>query len=106
MGGRLKMGPSRSRASPHAHPDHQNALTFMISISHPIHTATKAFGLRTTQASPDKKASCKANFTGAHRQWLPAEWKGRLKGSAFGDIFTGPEKTQSWTVHPARFVAH
>jgi hypothetical protein len=26
------------------------------------------------------------------RQWLPAEWKGRLKGSAFGDIhWTGKD---------------
>jgi hypothetical protein len=35
----------------------------------------------------DKSIDVKANFTSVPiRQWLPAEWKGRLKGSAFGDI--------------------
>jgi hypothetical protein len=35
----------------------------------------------------DKSIDAKANFNSVPlRQWLPAEWKGRLKGSAFGDI--------------------
>jgi len=56
-GGRLKWRGSRSRSSPHARPDHENALTLMIWISHPIHAATKAFELRDTQASARIKAS-------------------------------------------------
>ena len=41
----------------------------------------------------DKSIDVKANFNSVHiRQWLPAEWKGRLKGSAFGDIhWTGKD---------------
>jgi hypothetical protein len=35
----------------------------------------------------DKSIDAKANFNSVPlRQWLPAEWKGRLKGRAFGDI--------------------
>jgi hypothetical protein len=35
----------------------------------------------------DKSIDVKGNFNSVPiRQWLPAEWKGRLKGSAFGDI--------------------
>ena len=35
----------------------------------------------------DKSIDVKATFNSVPiRQWLPAEWKGRLKGSAFGDI--------------------
>ena len=35
----------------------------------------------------DKSIDVKANFNSVPiRQWLPAEWKGRLKGSAFGDV--------------------
>jgi hypothetical protein len=35
----------------------------------------------------DKSIDVKANFNSVPIcQWLPAEWKGRLKGSAFGDI--------------------
>jgi hypothetical protein len=37
--------------------------------------------------SQDKSIDAKANFNSVPlRQWLPAEWKGRLKGSVFGDI--------------------
>jgi hypothetical protein len=41
----------------------------------------------------DKSIDVKANFNSVPiRQWLPAEWKGRLKGSAFGDIhWTGKD---------------
>ena len=41
----------------------------------------------------DKSVDVKANFDSVPiRQWLPAEWKGRLKGSAFGDIhWTGKD---------------
>jgi hypothetical protein len=41
----------------------------------------------------DKSVDAKANFTSVPiRQWLPAAWKGRLKGSAFGDIhWTGKD---------------
>jgi hypothetical protein len=35
----------------------------------------------------DKSIDVKGNFNSVPiRQWLPAEWKGRLKGGAFGDI--------------------
>jgi hypothetical protein len=35
----------------------------------------------------DKSIDAKANFNSVPiHQWLPVEWKGRLKGSAFGDI--------------------
>lgn len=35
----------------------------------------------------DRSVDATANFCSMPiRQWLPAEWKGRLKGSAFGDI--------------------
>jgi hypothetical protein len=50
----------------------------------------------------DKSIDVKANFNSVPiRQWLPAEWKGRLK-AALSAIFTGPEKIQSWKVHPAK----
>jgi hypothetical protein len=41
----------------------------------------------------DKSIDVKANFNSVLiRQWLPAEWRGRLKGSAFGDIhWTGKD---------------
>jgi hypothetical protein len=41
----------------------------------------------------DKSIDAKANFNSVPiRQWLPTEWKGRLKGSAFGDIhYTGKD---------------
>jgi hypothetical protein len=41
----------------------------------------------------DKSIDVKTNFKSVPiRQWLPAEWKGRLKGSAFGDIhWTGKD---------------
>jgi hypothetical protein len=41
----------------------------------------------------DKSIDVKANFNSVPiRQWLPGEWKGRLKGSAFGDIhWTGKD---------------
>jgi hypothetical protein len=41
----------------------------------------------------DKSVDVKANFNSVPiRQWLPAEWKGRLKGRAFGDIhWTGKD---------------
>jgi len=41
----------------------------------------------------DRSVDVKANFNSVPiRQWLPAEWKGRLKGSAFGDIhWTGKD---------------
>lgn len=41
----------------------------------------------------DKSVDAKANFNSVPiRQWLPSEWKGRLKGSAFGDIhWTGKD---------------
>ncbi len=41
----------------------------------------------------DKSIEAKANFNSVPiRQWLPPEWKGRLKGSAFGDIhWTGKD---------------
>jgi hypothetical protein len=41
----------------------------------------------------DKSIDVKANFNSVPiRQWLPAEWKSRLKGSAFGDIhWTGKD---------------
>jgi hypothetical protein len=41
----------------------------------------------------DKSIDVKANFNSVPiRQWLRAEWKGRLKGSAFGDIhWTGKD---------------
>jgi hypothetical protein len=41
----------------------------------------------------DKSIEAKANFNSVPiRQWLPAEWKGRLNGSAFGDIhWTGKD---------------
>ena len=41
----------------------------------------------------DKTIDVKANFNSVPiRQWLPAAWKGRLKGSAFGDIhWTGKD---------------
>jgi hypothetical protein len=43
--------------------------------------------------SQDKTVDVKANFNSVPiRQWLPAEWKSRLKGSAFGDIhWTGKD---------------
>jgi hypothetical protein len=43
--------------------------------------------------SQDKSIDVKANFNAVPiRQWLPAEWKGRLKGSAFGDVhWTGKD---------------
>ena len=43
--------------------------------------------------SQDKSIDVKANFNSVPiRQWLPAEWKGRVKGSAFGDIrWTGKD---------------
>src|SRR5262249_8021931 len=48
----------------------------------------------------DKSIDAKANFNSVPiRQWLPAEWKGRLKGSAFGDIhYTAkdPKLESSW----------
>ena len=35
----------------------------------------------------DRSIDAKANFTSVPvRQWLPADWKGRLTGSAFGDV--------------------
>ena len=41
----------------------------------------------------DKSIEVRANFNSVPiRQWLPAEWKGRLKGSAFGDVhWTGKD---------------
>jgi hypothetical protein len=41
----------------------------------------------------DKSIDTKANFNSVPiRQWFPAEWKGRLNGSAFGDIhWTGKD---------------
>src|SRR5713101_2019030 len=41
----------------------------------------------------DKRIDAQANFNAVPiRQWLPAEWKGRVKGSAFGDIhWTGKD---------------
>jgi len=41
----------------------------------------------------DKSIDVKANFKSVPiRQWLPAEWKGRLNGSAFGDLhYTGKD---------------
>jgi len=41
----------------------------------------------------DKSIEAKANFNSVPiRPWLPAEWKGRVKGSAFGDIqWTGKD---------------
>ena len=41
----------------------------------------------------DKSIDVKATFNSVPiRQWLPGEWKGRLKGSAFGDIhWTGKD---------------
>jgi hypothetical protein len=41
----------------------------------------------------DKSIDVKANFNSVSiREWLPAEWKGRLKGGAFGDIhWTGKD---------------
>jgi hypothetical protein len=41
----------------------------------------------------DKSIDVKGNFNSVPiRQWLPAQWKGRLKGSAFGDIhWTGKD---------------
>jgi len=41
----------------------------------------------------DKSIEAKANFNSVPiRRWLPAEWKGRLKGGAFGDIhWTGKD---------------
>ena len=41
----------------------------------------------------DKTIDVKANFNSVPiRQWLPGEWKGRFKGSAFGDIhWTGKD---------------
>ena len=41
----------------------------------------------------DKSIEAKANFNSVPiRQWLPAEWKGHLKASAFGDIhWTGKD---------------
>ena len=41
----------------------------------------------------DRSVDVKANFNSVPiRQWLPAEWKGRLKGTAFGDIhWTGKD---------------
>ena len=41
----------------------------------------------------DKSIEAKANFNSVPiRGWLPAEWKGRLKGGAFGDIhWTGKD---------------
>jgi hypothetical protein len=41
----------------------------------------------------DKSIDAKATFNSVPiRQWLPAEWKGRLNGSAFGDIhWTGKD---------------
>jgi hypothetical protein len=41
----------------------------------------------------DRSVEAKANFNAVPiRQWLPAEWKGRLKGSAFGDVhWTGKD---------------
>ena len=43
--------------------------------------------------SQDKSVDVKANFNSVPiRQWLPAEWKGRLKGNAFGDVhWTGKD---------------
>jgi hypothetical protein len=43
--------------------------------------------------SQNKSIDVKANFKSVPiRQWLPAEWNGRLKGSAFGDIhWTGED---------------
>src|SRR6266513_2334324 len=41
----------------------------------------------------DKSIDVKANFNAVHiRQWLPAEWKGRFEGSAFGALhYTGKD---------------
>jgi hypothetical protein len=41
----------------------------------------------------DKSIDANANFNSVPiRQWLPAEWKGRLKGTAFGNIhYTGKD---------------
>jgi len=41
----------------------------------------------------DKSIDVKANFKSVPiRQWLPAEWKGRFDGSAFGDVhYTGKD---------------
>jgi hypothetical protein len=41
----------------------------------------------------DKSLDVKANFSAVPiRQWLPAEWKGRFNGSAFGDLhWTGQD---------------
>lgn len=41
----------------------------------------------------DKSIDVKANFKSVSiRQWLPAEWKGRFNGSAFGDLhYTGKD---------------
>jgi hypothetical protein len=41
----------------------------------------------------DRSVDAKANFNSVPiRQWLPAEWKDRLKGSAFGDVhWTGKD---------------
>ena len=43
--------------------------------------------------SQDKSIDVKANFNSVPiRHWLPEEWKGRVKGSAFGDIrWTGKD---------------
>jgi hypothetical protein len=46
-----------------------------------------------TGLGEDKSIDVKANFNAVHiRQWLPAEWKGRFEGSAFGALhYTGKD---------------
>ena len=66
----------------------------MISISHPIHSSDESIRAQGHAGlGQDKSIDVKANFNSVPiRQWLPAEWKGHLKGSAFGDIhWTGKD---------------
>src|SRR3954451_8906404 len=73
----------------------------MISILHPIHRAIKAFGRRATRASArtkalrQKRTSTQCPFADGCQRNGKA-----VSRAALSAIFTGPEKIQSWKVHP------
>jgi hypothetical protein len=94
-GGRLKMVPVPDLDLRHTH----ILITKTLLTLYDLDLASDSRGDESIRAQghaglgQDKSIDVKANFNSVPiRQWLPAEWKGRLTGSAFGDIhWTGKD---------------
>jgi hypothetical protein len=92
-GGRLKMAPVPDLELRRTHLLITKTLLTLydIDLASDSHTEERIRGQGHAGLSEDKSIDAKVNFSAVPiRQWLPAEWRGRLKGSAFGDIhYTG-----------------